>query len=51
MDDAVHVEVEVVELEAVRVWARRVGRDEDAVDGDLLGLLDAVLDDERVSDI
>ena len=51
VDDPVHVQVEVVELEAVRVGARRVGRDEDAADRDLLVLLDAVLDDERVADI
>ena len=50
MDDPVHVEVEVVKLEAVGVGARGVGRDEDAVD-DVLVLLDAVLDDERVAEL
>ena len=48
VDDPVHVQVQIVKLEAVGVGARRVGRDEDASD-DLLVLLDAVLDDERVS--
>ena len=48
VDDPVHVEVEVVKLEAVGVWARGVGGHEDAVD-DVLVLLDAILDDERVA--
>lgn len=51
VNDAIHVQVEVVKLESVWVWARGVCGDEDAVDVDFLGLLDAVLDDERVPEL
>lgn len=48
VDDPIHVEIEVVELYAVRVRARGVGGDSDAID-DLGSFLDHLHDGEGVA--